>query len=114
VDNIPVWALAASGSDVFYSSASSLTDAALSRVAKSGGTPQVLVSGLVGITVVVKDARVYVEAIDPSFHMSIWSVTTTGTGFRLITTTELDSDAIAIDDCALYYAADLSLLRTPR
>lgn len=114
VDNIPVFALAVSGSDVFYSSASSLADAAISRVPKSGGTPQVLAPGVLGLTVAVKDARVYVVAIDQSFNTSILSVMTTGTGFRSITTADLDSGAIAIDDCALYYAANASLLRTPR
>ena len=114
VDNIPVFALALSDSDVFYSSASSLTDGAVSRVAKSGGSPQVLSSGLLALTVAVRESRVYVAAIDQNCSTMVASVKTDGTDFHVITTVDLDSGAIALDDCALYYAANSSLLRTAR
>ena len=114
VDDVAIFALAVSGSDVFYSGAS-ISSLSIARIAKSGGTPQDLVSGILAMTLLVRDSRLYAAALDiDSLNLSISSVTTAGTDYRVIITADLDSGAIAVDDCALYYAANSSLLRTPR
>jgi hypothetical protein len=113
VDGTAVFAVAASGSDVFYSGAST-TAFSVSRIAKSGGAPQVLIPDEVAFNLAVRDGHVYSAAIDSSLSTLISSVATDGTGFRILKAVDLDSAAIAIDDCAVYYAAASSLQRTPR
>jgi hypothetical protein len=109
-----IFALALSGSDVFYSGADT-NGFSIARIAKSGGMPQQVLDGILAMTMVVLDSRIYVVGLDiVSFGLAISSVTTSGTEHRVFTTEDLDSGAIALDDCALYYAANSSLLRTPR
>jgi hypothetical protein len=114
VNDSSIFALALSGSDVFYSGADT-NGVSIARIAKAGGMPQQVLDGILASTMVVRDSRIYVVGIDiASSGLAISSVTTSGTQHRVITTEDLDSGAIAVDDCAVYYAANSSLLRTPR
>ena len=114
VDDSAIFALALSGPDIFYSGANT-NGISIARIAKSGGPPQEVLPDTLAITMVVRDSHIYVVAFDlATFGISITSMTTTGADVRVITTDDLDSGAIAVDDCALYYAANSSLLRTPR
>jgi hypothetical protein len=114
VDDSAIFALALSGSDVFFSGADT-NGVSIARIAKAGGMPQQVLDGTLAITMVVRDSRIYVVGIDiASQGLAISSVTTSGTEKRVLTTEDLDNGAIAVDDCALYYAANSSLLRTPR
>ena len=114
VNDSAISAVALSGSDVFYSGADT-NGVSVARIAKSGGTPQEVLPGTLAVTMLVRDSRLYVAGFNlETFGISISSMTTAGTDVRVITTDDLDSGAIAVDDCALYYAANSSLLRTPR
>lgn len=113
IDDTAVFAVALAGSDVFYSGAG-LTDLSVSRIPKAGGTRQTLIPDELGLNLVVHDGRLYVVAVDVTLSTLISSVATDGTGFRIVKVADLDSAAIAIDDCAVYYAAASSLQRTPR
>jgi len=114
VDDSAIFSIALSGSDVFYSGADT-NGFSIARIAKAGGMPQQVLDGVLAITMVVRDSRIYSVGLDiDSFGLAVSSVTTSGTEHRVITTENLDSGAIALDDCAVYYAANSSLLRTPR
>lgn len=113
VDGPPVFALALTATDVVYSGVGS-DDLGVFRVPKTGGAPQTLFTGFLGLAIFIRDAVAYVAALDEGFDTAIVAVPVAGGAFRLIRTVDLDSFALALDDCAVYYGAELALQRTAR
>ena len=113
VNDAAVFAVTVSGSDIFYSgaTASGLT---VSRIAKSGGTSQLLIPDELALTIVVRDSHAYVVGVDLTVGTLISSVNLDGTALRVVKALDLDTSALAVDDCAIYYAAASSLQRTAR
>jgi hypothetical protein len=102
-----------SASDVFYSTLSEQA-AAVFRVSKSGGMPQTLIDDVAAFTLTISDSKLYTAVFDLSGATSIRSVPALGGAMRIVANVDLDTGSFVLDDCAVYYAANLRLERAPR
>jgi len=108
-----VLSVTASASDVYYSM---FSDAAASvfRIPKSGGMPQVLIDDVLAFTLTIFESKLYTAAVDLTGSSFILSVPALGGALRQVVSVELDTGSFALDDCAVYYVANLRLERAPR
>lgn len=106
-------AVTTSNSDVYYSSLGAVTTS-VSRVSKSGGTPEVVIPDLLAFALVVFDETLYAAGLDENSNTFIVSIPTAGGGIKTVSSASLDTAAMAFDDCAVYYAAEARLERAPR
>jgi hypothetical protein len=105
-------AITASGSDVFYSTVSEAR-AAIFRIAKSGGTPQMVIDDVIAFTLDVFDSKLYAAVFDVDGGSPILSVPIGGGALRIVVDV-FNTGLFALDDSAVYYATDVSLERAPR
>ncbi|HEY8133090.1 MAG TPA: DUF5050 domain-containing protein, partial [Thermoanaerobaculia bacterium] len=112
-DGETVLSVATSATDIFYST---LTDetASIFRIAKTGGTPQMLIDDVLGFTLIIVDSKLYAAVIDLNGSSPILSIPVLGGALRIVVNAELDTGSFAVDDCAVYYATALRLERAPR
>jgi hypothetical protein len=108
-DDDPVLAIATTATDVFYSDIPNLL-----RLPKAGGTPSLLFTDLVAESIYIVDQTVYSAAVDALQNTSIVAVPIGGGAMRIVRSVNLDMQALAFDDCAVYYVADSRLERAPR
>jgi len=108
-----VLSVTTSASDVFYSTLSEQA-AAVFRVSKSGGMPQTLIDDVAAFTLTISDSKLYTAVFDLFGATSIRSVPALGGSTRIVANVDLDTGSFALDDCAVYYAANLRLERAPR
>jgi len=108
-----VLSVTTSASDIFYSTISEQA-AAVFRVSKSGGMPQMLIDDVLAFTLTISDSKLYTAVFDLFGATSIRSVPTLGGAMRIVADVDLDTGSFALDECAVYYAANLRLERAPR
>ena len=106
-------AVATSTTDVFYSTFTDVT-ASIFRIAKMGGTPQMLIDNVLGFTLILFDSKLYAAVVDLNGASPILSIPALGGALRIVVDVELDTGSFAVDDCAVYYAASLRIERAPR
>jgi hypothetical protein len=110
----PILAIATTATDVVYSDVDANNTPNLFRINKAGGSSSLLLSGLAAAGIYVFDQTVYITAQDDAGNTSIVAVPEAGGSTRVVRSVSLDTSALAIDDCAVYYATDSRLERAPR
>jgi Domain of unknown function (DUF5050) len=109
----PVLAIATTATDVFYSDIQADIPNLL-QLPKAGRTSSVLFTGLAADSIYIVDQTVYSAAVDAMQNTSIVAVPIGGGAMRIVRSVNLDMQALAFDDCAVYYVADSRLERAPR
>jgi hypothetical protein len=112
VDGLPVVAIAASGSDIFYSAID--VTPALFRLSKAGGPPALLIDQFLAFTIILRESLVYAMGININAEALILAVPATGGTARTVRTASGDLFSFALDDCAVYYSSESRLERAPR